>query len=85
MTDSTDYRRQDANGFDFGHALVHLRLGKKVARAGWNGKGMWIALLVSEEPTSWRPYIYMSTVDMQLVPWVASQTDLLADDWVLVH
>lgn len=72
--------------FDFGRALRHLKAGKKVARGGWNGKGMWIALQVPDEHSTMnRPYICMRPVDGQLVPWVASQTDMLADDWVLVH
>jgi uncharacterized protein DUF2829 len=72
--------------FNFGRALEHLNLGKKVARGGWNGKDMWIALQVPDEHSKMcRPYIYMRPIDAQLVPWVASQTDLLADDWYLVH
>lgn len=72
--------------FNFATALVHLKRGKKVARGGWNGKGMWIALQVPDAHSKMmRPYIYMRPVDGQLVPWVASHTDLLADDWVLVH
>ena len=67
---------------DFAHALRILLLGGRAWRTGWNGKGMWLKL---QEPDAnskmTRPYIYMSTVDHDLVPWVASQTDLLADDW----
>ncbi|SEU46493.1 DUF2829 domain-containing protein [Nonomuraea wenchangensis] len=69
---------------NFGHALAHLRDGHKVTRDGWNGRGMWLALQVPDQHSKMsRPYIYMSTVDGGLVPWVASQTDLLADDWRL--
>jgi uncharacterized protein DUF2829 len=72
--------------FSFSRALEHLKLGKKVAREGWNGRGMWIALQVPDEHSKMTlPYIYMFTVNAELVPWVASQTDLLAEDWVLVH
>lgn len=67
---------------NFGDALNSLKLGHRVARMGWNGKGMWLAL---ERPNAnskmTLPYIYMKTVDDHLVPWLASQTDLLADDW----
>jgi hypothetical protein len=67
---------------DFGTALEELKRGGRVARLGWNGKGMWLAI---QSPTKLskmtRPYIYMKTVDGDLVPWVASQTDLLATDW----
>ncbi|MEV1003452.1 DUF2829 domain-containing protein [Nonomuraea sp. NPDC050202] len=69
---------------NFGHALAHLRDGQKVTRDGWNGKGMWLALQAPDQHSKMsRPYIYMSTVDGDLVPWVASQSDLLADDWRL--
>lgn len=66
----------------FGDALDALHYGRKVTREGWNGKGMWLALQVPDKHSKMsRPYIYMSTVDSQLVPWVASQSDLLALDW----
>lgn len=79
-------RRKTVDTFDFGTALAHLRNEKKVARGGWNGKDMWIALQKPDANSKMlRPYIYMRPVDDQLVPWVASQTDLLADDWFLVH
>ena len=71
---------------DFSEALIHLKQGKRVARAGWNGKGMWIAL---QAPTLTSrmtlPYIYMYTAYGDFVPWLASQTDLLASDWVVVE
>lgn len=67
---------------NFGDALTCLRDGEKVTRDGWNGKGMWIALQTPDEHSKMnRPYIYMRAVNGELVPWVASQTDLLADDW----
>ena len=70
---------------DFSRALDALKSGLKVSRAGWNGKGMWIALQRST-PTSKMtlPYLYMSTADRNLVPWLASQTDILAEDWQVV-
>lgn len=71
--------------YDFGKALAALKGGMKVARLGWNGKGMWLALQTPDVNSKMsRPYIYMKTVDNQQVPWVASQTDLLADDWGVV-
>ena len=70
---------------DFGDAVRYLKLGKHVARHGWNGKGMWIALQRPDLNSKMSlPYIYMKTVDDRLVPWLASQTDMLADDWVCV-
>lgn len=69
--------------FGFGTALLYLRDGKRVAREGWNGKGMWIALQIPDEHSKMSlPYIYMKTADDKLVPWLASQTDILANDWV---
>lgn len=71
-----------ASNMDFGTALKMLRLGERVARAGWNGKGMWLALQVPDAHSKMTlPYIYMSTVSGDLVPWLASQTDVLAEDW----
>lgn len=69
----------------FSEALVSLKSGRTVARIGWNGKGMWIALQTPDEHSKMSlPYIYMSTADGSLVPWLASQTDLLADDWIIL-
>ena len=73
------------SGMTFGQALHDLKAGCKVARAGWNGKGMWAALQVPDEHSKMTlPYIYMSTAQGDLVPWLASQTDILAVDWEIV-
>lgn len=88
---------------DFGQALTALKLGDRVARNGWNGKGMFVAFQpgyldgvlanvntaaafgVSEgAKVVVRPYLAMWTADQQIVPWVASQSDLLAEDWIIV-
>jgi len=70
--------------YDFGTVLGMLKTGHKQQRDGWNGKGMWIALQVPDEHSKMTlPYIYMKTADGKLVPWLASQTDLLANDWRL--
>jgi len=74
---------------DFGEALCCLRSGKRVYRAGWNGKRMWIRLSTplnvklegSVEQYKFLPFIEMKTVHNELVPWLASQTDVLAHDW----
>ncbi len=69
---------------DFGEALDELKNGGRVARAGWNGKGMYVELQVPDEFSKMRrPYLFMRPVDGDLVPWVASQSDLLAEDWLL--
>jgi Protein of unknown function (DUF2829) len=65
-----------------GWALDHMRAGGKVSRSGWNGKGMWLALQVPDVNSKMSlPYVYMKTADNHLVPWLCSQTDLLAQDW----
>ena len=76
---------------NFGKAIEALKDGKKVRRNGWNGKGIFIELQtpdVNSKMTS--PYIYIDTTGLQtdneaapksLVPWLASQTDMLAEDW----
>ena len=69
--------------FDFGIALDSLRDGRRVARKGWNGQGQWIALQRPDEHSKMSlPYLYIRTVGGDLVPWLASQTDLLAQDWM---
>ncbi len=71
--------------FDFGQALMTLRQGNRVARYGWNGKNMWICLQFPDVKSKMTlPYIYMKTAQGDLVPWLASQTDLLASDWETV-
>lgn len=71
-------------GFDY--ALQCLKANQRVARMGWNGKGMWIEL---QRPTPQSkmtlPYIYMKTAQDDLVPWFCSQTDMLAEDWIMVE
>lgn len=72
-------RRYDMN---FGQALELIKAGKKVCRSGWNGKGMWLQIQIPDENSKMTlPYIYMSTAQGDLVPWLASQTDILAKDW----
>jgi hypothetical protein len=67
---------------NFGYALRKLRTGEAVSRTGWNGKGMWIKLQTPDVNSKMTlPYIYMKTADDKLVPWLASQTDILATDW----
>ena len=71
---------------DFGWALDELRAGNIVARSGWNGKAMWLKLQTPDKGSKMTlPYIYMRTAQGDLVPWLASQTDLLAEDWGVVH
>ena len=68
---------------NFGQAIEALKAGDRVARTGWNGRGMWLALQRDMYSKMRLPYIYMSTAQGDLVPWLASQTDMLAEDWEL--
>lgn len=84
------YRRVD--GLTFGQAIEAMKAGKKVARAGWNGKGMHLYLVEkftkewNDRPTwVYDPFIMMVTVTGSFVPWLASQTDMLSEDWMVVE
>lgn len=71
---------------DFGGALALLRQGRRVRRIGWNGKGMWIALIGfnGEQFNGYdiEPCLAMKTAGDKLQPgWIASQPDMLATDW----
>lgn len=71
---------------NFGQAIETLKQGKKVARAGWNGKGMHLELQRPDAHSKMTlPYIYMYTAQGDNVPWLASQTDMLSEDWVTVE
>ena len=82
-------------GVSFGHAIELLKGGHRVAREGWNGKGMWLGLVntgyydvgcsVVNDIDSLLPWIGMKTADNKFVPWLASQTDVLAEDWQIVE
>lgn len=83
---------------DFSQALIHLKVGKRVRRRGWNGKGMSLFLVpgsqfkVNRSPLlgiypegteiRYQPHIDMKTADGSVVPWLASQSDILAEDWI---
>ena len=86
-------------GMTFGEAIEALKTGQKVARAGWNGKGMFLFVIQGSndiaslhgygfgeyvgEPT-FADAVFMKTADNKLVPWLASQTDVLAEDWEII-
>ena len=97
------------DGMTFGMAIESMKRGKKVARRGWNGKGMWLCVPLFDGPREipavdiWgkpnaeyaeqnggtakvMPYVTMKTADGAIVMgWLASQTDMLAEDWVIVE
>jgi hypothetical protein len=69
-----------------GWAVKQLQNDDRVRRAGWNGKGMWLELQKPDAHSKMTlPYVYMSTAQGDLVPWLCSQTDLLATDWELAE
>ena len=89
-----------SQALSFGQALELLKAGRRVARAGWNGKGMWVAYqraypsgiainrntaeatgLPEGTVCRFLPYLMMRTAQGDFVPWLASQTDILAEDW----
>lgn len=81
---------------DIGTAVMMLKAGRRVARAGWNGRGMYLFLVeggwslvyptggFADLPADTLPFVAMKTADNRVVPWLCSQTDLLADDWEVV-
>lgn len=79
----------ESGSLTFGDALVILKAGGKVARAGWNGKGMFVFLDTPpnrDEPFSCTdPYVSMFTAQGTFQPgWLCSQADMLASDWCAV-
>ena len=72
---------------DFGDVVKKMKdRGGRFARAGWNGKNMYIELQRPDAHSKMSlPYIFIRTVQGDLVPWLASQTDMLADDWMEVE
>lgn len=84
----------------FGRAIYFMQKGEKVARSGWNGKGMFLFLVpgsnfkVNRAPLlgiypegteiNYQPHIDMKTADNTIVPWLASQSDMLTSDWRIV-
>lgn len=67
---------------NFGDALEALKAGKRVCRTGWNGKNMHLEIQFPDAASKMTlPYIFMYTADKNFVPWLASQTDMLAEDW----
>jgi hypothetical protein len=70
----------------FSKALKLMKRGTLIRRQGWNGKGMYLEIMTPSWTTMMTaPYIFMKTADGNLVPWVASQTDLLSDDWEIAE
>jgi hypothetical protein len=71
---------------DIGQAVRRLLSGDRVGRSGWNGKGQWLELQEPDDNSKMTlPYVFIHTVQGDLVPWLCSQTDLLATDWESVE
>ena len=72
---------------DFGDAVKKMKYrGGRFTRAGWNGKNQYIELQRPDGHSKMSlPYIFIRTVQGDLVPWLASQADMLADDWMEVE
>lgn len=77
--------------FGFEDALHAVKKGAKIARLGWNGKGMWVEIQRPDANSKMSlPYLYLNypadavNTPGAKVPWLASQTDILADDWVIL-
>ena len=76
---------------NFGEVLDALKEGKKVSRKGWNGKGIFIEMQIPDKHSKMsNRYLYIDTTGLQTdnksapkcrVPWLPSQTDILAEDW----
>lgn len=91
---------EDNDLFDFGDAITALRHGNKVARKGWNGKGMYVVLnqgqplggqcteqakkLFGEDILVSNPYFVIKNVNKSISTWVPSVNDCLAEDWYIV-
>ena len=87
------------SSMSFSDALEALKAGRRVARTGWNGKNMFLFLVpgstftVNRAPllgiypegtvVDYHAHIDMKTAQGYVVPWLASQADLLADDWAI--
>ena len=87
---------KEAKKVDFSKALEALKVGKKVCRGGWDDRGTWLVLISRDAyqvgsffdrlqaGIEQLPWIGMKTADNKFVPWLASQTDILAEDWCIV-
>lgn len=74
--------RAERESQGIGWAVKQMHNGAAVTRRGWNGKGMFLRLQWPDGHSKMtQPYVYMLTADGQRVPWLCSQSDLLATDW----
>ena len=94
-----DTENAQTKNLNFGDAIAYLKTGRCVAREGWNRKGMFLTLVQGSntlasalklgygeyvgEPTL-ADTVFMKTVDNKLVAWLCSQSDMLAEDWIVL-
>lgn len=73
--------------FNFGEAIKYLKRGLKVARKGWNGKGMYVQLNEARdfEFSELCPFLTIKNVRNSFDTWVPSISDLLSEDWVILQ
>lgn len=91
MSENVRKHFDKTTNLNFGEALEAVKWGEKIARDGWNGRGMWVEIQRPDAHSKMTlPYLFLnSPANAQnkpgaRVPWLASQTDILADDWVIV-
>lgn len=104
--DTFEEAYREASSLTFGLALEALKKGYKVARSGWNGKGMWLVLVPGTKTVNFvegSPYMKAGLTSGEILPhidmyttnsdgnramlcgWLASQTDILSNDWTIVQ
>ncbi len=99
-TEQTQAEFRQTGNFPFGMAIEAMRLGHKVSRTGWNGKNMYLVLFdpirdnlqqltvscaEASVPMGLHPFIVIKTAQNYYIPWLASQADMLSDDWQIVN
>ena len=94
---NSEKNSENSHNLTFGQAIEALKNGKRVSRKGWNGKGMFLLYVPSEKwgiidkiglgipKGNLLSWIGIKTADNKFVPWLASQTDMLAEDWEIVE
>ena len=89
---------RETTGLSFGLAIEAAKMGKKIARAGWNGKNQYVELAycisyknnaaeivnVNHCNIGNKAFAFVGTSGVQM-GWLASQADMLADDWQIVE
>ncbi len=94
---NSEKNSENSHNLTFGQAIEALKNGKRVSRKGWNGKGMFLLYVPSEKwgiidkiglgipKGNLLSWIGIKTADNKFVPWLASQADMLAEDWEIIE